>query len=102
MTAPEPRKSSALKKAWVKRWNMPASPAREADGHDHVAELRERGVGEDALDVVLLGGHQRGEQRGDAADPGDDGRRRVAEAVDEEATRGPACKRRRRPSWRRG
>jgi hypothetical protein len=26
MTAPAPRKSSALNHAWVKRWNMPASP----------------------------------------------------------------------------
>ncbi len=34
-----------------------------------LAELRERAVGKDALDVVLLGGHQRGEQRSDAADP---------------------------------
>ena len=45
----------------------------EADGHDHVAELGERGVGEHAFDVVLLDGHQRGDQRGDAAGPGDDG-----------------------------
>ena len=72
MTAPAPRKSSALKKAWVKRWNIAASPEREADGHDHVAELRERGVGQDALDVVLLRGHERGQDRGDGADPGDD------------------------------
>ena len=44
---------------------------REPDRHHHVAELRERGVGEDAFDVVLLRRHQRGEQRGDGADPGD-------------------------------
>ena len=45
---------------------------REARSHDHVAELRERGVGEDALDVVLLRGHERGEDARDAADPRDD------------------------------
>ncbi len=43
-----------------------------ADGHDHVAELRERRVGDDALDVVLLDGDERGEQRGESADVGDD------------------------------
>ena len=46
--------------------------AAQAHGHDHVAELRERRVGEDALDVVLLDGDQRGEQRGETADAGDD------------------------------
>ena len=46
--------------------------ATQANGHDHVAELRERRVGEDALDVVLLDGDERGEQRGEAADVGDD------------------------------
>ena len=44
----------------------------EADSHDHVAELGERGVGEDFFDVVLLGGHQRGGQGGESAGPGDD------------------------------
>ena len=46
--------------------------AAAADGHDHVAELRKGGVGEDALDVVLLDGDQRGEDGGEAADEGDD------------------------------
>ncbi len=45
----------------------------ESDSHDHVAELRERGVGEHALDVVLLRGDQRGHEGGDAADPSDGG-----------------------------
>ena len=43
----------------------------EADGHDHVAELGEGGVGENFFDVILLGGHEGGEECGDAADPGD-------------------------------
>ncbi len=30
----------------------------EPNRHDHVAQLRKRGVSEDALDVVLLRGHQ--------------------------------------------
>ena len=71
MMAPEPRKRRALNQAWVKRWNMPASAREEADGHDHIAELGEGGVGEDFFDVVLLGGHEGGEEGGDAADPGD-------------------------------
>ena len=44
----------------------------EADGHHHVAELGKGRVGEHALDVVLLGGHQCGDERGDSASPGDD------------------------------
>ena len=42
------------------------------DGHDHVTELRESRVGEDALDVVLLDGDERGEDGGEATDAGDD------------------------------
>ena len=48
------------------------SRARQADGHDHVAELRKRGVGEDAFDVVLLNGHQCGDERGESANPRND------------------------------
>src|SRR5437764_15172485 len=46
---------------------------REAHGHDHVAELREGRVGEDALDVVLLRRDERGHYRGARPDPRDDG-----------------------------
>ena len=46
---------------------------KQADGHDHVAELRKGRVGEDAFDIVLLSGHQRGHQRGDPSDPCDGG-----------------------------
>ena len=63
MTEPAPRNSSALKNACVVRWNIAGVAAQRADGHDHVAELRKRRVGEDAFDVVLL----RGDQRGDDA-----------------------------------
>ena len=48
---------------------------RQADRHDHVTELRESGVGEDAFDVVLLRGHQRGHDCGDRSDPGNDDER---------------------------
>ena len=47
--------------------------AAEAEAGHHVAELRDGGVGEDALDVVLRDGDERGEDRGGRADPGDDG-----------------------------
>ena len=37
--------------------------AAQADGHDHVAQLRERRVGQNALDVVLLDGNDGGRAR---------------------------------------
>ena len=40
--------------------------AAEAEAGHHVAELRDGGVGEDALDVVLRDGDERGEDRGGA------------------------------------
>ena len=58
----------------------------ETDRHHHVTELRERGVGENAFDVVLLRRDQRGHQRGDRADPGDDQKRRLRR-LNENATR---------------
>ena len=45
--------------------------------HHHITELREGRVGEDALDVILLQGHERGEKSGEGSDPGDDGRGHV-------------------------
>ena len=39
---------SALKKACVIMWNMPADDAAQADRGDHEAELRDRRVGEHA------------------------------------------------------
>ena len=46
-----------------------------AHSHDHVAELRQGGIGEDTLDVVLLNCHQRRKQRGDSPHPTDDDQR---------------------------
>ena len=53
--------------------------AGHSHGHDHVTELRQRRAGENAFDVVLLDGHQRGQQRRDAADPGNHLQRRGVE-----------------------
>jgi hypothetical protein len=39
ITEPEPRKSIALKKAWVTRWNMPATGRPAAHGQHHVTQL---------------------------------------------------------------
>ena len=94
MTEPEPRKSSALKKACVVRWNIAAptpaamttctyagrsafagSERTQPKRRDHVAELRERGVSQDFLDVALRDGAERGVERGGGADPHDDGER---------------------------
>ena len=68
----------------------------DARSQDHVAELRNRRVGQDALDVVLLRRHEAGGQAGEGADPGDDvagdrSRQR------EEGRRAPACTRLPRP-----
>ncbi len=62
-------------------------PAAAADRHDHVAELGEGRVGEDPLDIVLLGGDEGGEEGGDAADPGDDIERGGGELENEEDAR---------------
>ena len=43
-----------------------------AAAEEHVAELRDRGVREDLLDVVLGEAHRRGEESGRAPDDGDD------------------------------
>ena len=62
ITEPAPRKSSALKNAWVNRWKNAAGDADRAErepGH-HVGELRNGRVGEHPLDVVL---HEREERR---------------------------------------
>ena len=45
---------------------------RQTNRRDHVTELGERRIGEDPLDVVLLRGNERGENRGDDADPRND------------------------------
>ena len=46
--------------------------ATETDGHDHVAQLRQGRVGEDAFDVVLLDGDDGGQQCSEATDARDD------------------------------
>ena len=73
MTQPEPRKSKALKKAWVKRWNMPSAVGlRHAQADKHIAKLADGGIGQHALDVVLHQGNGGGKQRGEATDVGHD------------------------------
>ena len=47
-------------------------PGQQAQGHDHVAQLGEGGVGQHALDVILLGGHEGGDDGRDGADDGND------------------------------
>ena len=63
ITDPLPRKSSALKKAWVMRWNAPAAERADTGRQEHVAELRHGGVGEHPLDVGLHQPDRRGHDR---------------------------------------
>jgi hypothetical protein len=46
--------------------------AADAEAEHHVAELRDGGVSEDALDVPLRDGDGGAEESGDGSDPGDD------------------------------
>ena len=52
ITEPAPRNSSALKNACVIRWKIAGRVRRRAERDRHVAELRQRRIGDDALDVV--------------------------------------------------
>ena len=68
MTDPAPRNNRALKKAWVKTWNSARRERADAEGEEHVSQLRDGGVGQHALDVVLHQGDGGGKQRGECAD----------------------------------
>ncbi len=72
-----------------------------ADGHDHVAELGEGRVGEDAFDVVLLDGNERGADRSQATDEGDEVHAEVGEN-EERVDPAKHVDRRQRPWWRHG
>ena len=61
--------------------------AAQAEAGHHVAELRNGGVGEDALDVVLRDGDERGKDRGGRAHPGNDSERRGGST----GARAPTC-----------
>ena len=78
----------------------------DSDGHDHVAELRQGRVGQNAFDVVLLDGHQRRHQRCYCADPRDDEQcRRVEDkkdAAEHVHTGGHHCRRVNQRADRRG
>ena len=56
------------------KWIWP-NQRSQPERRDHVAELGERGVSEDFLDVALGDGAERGVERGGGADPHDDGER---------------------------
>ena len=83
MTEPAPRKSRALKKAWVIRWKTAGRVGGDSGGHEHVAQLGDRGVGEDALDVGLGDADGGGEEAGEGADDGD-GQQRDGRAAEDE------------------
>ena len=60
-------------------------PRPDTEGHHHVAQLADRRVGEDALDVVLHEGKKRPDDHGDAADQSE-GVDAVAQRADRETS----------------
>ena len=84
----------ALKKAWVIRWKMPRNVVRHAAGHEHVAELRDRGVGQHFLDVVLSDADSGGEERRQRAHDSDH-QQRIRRAAEDGDSSAPPCRRRR-------
>ena len=77
----EQRLEKRVRGQMIHRRRRPA----QAHGHDHVTQLRERRIGEDALDVVLLHRNQRRQERSESANPCDD-RQCAARFDDEENT----------------
>ena len=71
LTLPDPRNSSALKKACVKRWKMPIGDSARRQAQHHVAKLADGGVGQHTLDIVHHQSHAGGENGGESADDGD-------------------------------
>ena len=101
LTEPEPRKSSALKNACVKRWKIAATIPADAEGHHHVPELADRRVGQHALDVRHDDPQQRRDDRRDAADQPPPSERLVA-TLRTPGTSARRGRRRPRPSSPRG
>ena len=62
-------KEQRFEKAVRDQMHDPGRDAADAERHHHQAKLRNGGVGEDAFDVGLRDGDERGQQRGDDADP---------------------------------
>ncbi|CAM5721629.1 hypothetical protein SGLAM104S_08166 [Streptomyces glaucescens] len=60
MTTPAARKRTALNAPCEMRWKTAATAVGDGEGAGHVAELADRRVGEDALDVVLGEGGEPG------------------------------------------
>ena len=100
ITEPEPRNSRPLKKAWVTRWKIADRIGPHTGGQEHVAQLGDRRIGQDLLDVGLSQRDRGSEDRRQAPTTatiqtclGPAGRR---------VATGPPCRRPRSPWWRRG
>ena len=118
-TAPEPKNRRLLKRLWLKTWNSAAVSAsaaaaghvvrregeRETEADEDDADVLDRVIGEQPLDVVLHQGAEHAEQAGDAGERDDEdapppGRRAVEveddadEAVDGDLGHHPAHQRR--------
>ena len=68
-------KEQCFKEGVSKQMEHGSFARRETHRHDHVAELRKRGVSQDAFDVVLLRGDEGGHDCCDCANPCDNAER---------------------------
>ena len=71
ITAPAPRNSKRFEERVREDVEDAGGEGSDAEREEHVAELRDGGVGEHALDVVLDEADGGGEDRGQRADDGD-------------------------------
>src|ERR1700751_2075238 len=67
---PSPQKKQRLEKCMRNQVEHAHSNSAHAESHHHVAELRNRGVGENPLDVVLCDRNAGSEQRSNRTHPG--------------------------------
>ena len=91
-TQEEHRLETGMSDQMVHRGRGVPGLGTQSHGHDHQSQLGERGVGEDALDVILLDGNDGREQRGESADASDD--RSGGNSIQNAQRGGPARSRR--------
>ena len=73
---PRAKEQQRFEKCVRRQMEHRRSRTAQTDCHDHVTELRQRRISQNALDVVLLNGDQRRKQRGESAHIGNHFQRR--------------------------